>query len=813
MFNTLYILQWDNYYDRRVRPGLSELQGGGLDYYLPYSTISFTGVNFNPNDHINTEVILNINENQFGNYLIVLNESNDIVSRWFIIEAIRVRGNQYNLSLHRDVITDYWNIIKQAPSLIEKCNINYSDPLIFNNEDMTVNQIKKGETLLKDKTQCPWLIAYIAKDAGAINGAAKVGSDLDSSAIAINDTYTNWEKEHSTYYGDFKNIDYQVYYKVIDGESQKGYVKLNGYSGEAVWNYTGESNSYTKGTSLRLRSEAGWTFSNPVLSSLEKGIKAVGVDALRALVPAYATDRHTEEDVQEFLDYNGKTIRDIDGNYFKVSITEAATETKVYDIASGSLFNQLSSAMNESTFKLFGTEYTLFRSAPNEYSFRLEIVYNVYKTTLSPLINSTITYSIPESRISTEDAAYDMLAIPYGRIYAGTVEGEGTIDTNAEIGLAVIQSIAKNLDAACYDIQLVPYCPLQDYIAQRKTVKTWNTTGMNHYITQGNTKVGIIYSVPKANFTFNLLNSIDAARSSIERKINNDCDKWRLCSPNYSNYFDFNVEKNDGVQYFNVDCCYKPYTPYIHVNPNFNNLYGQDYNDPRGLVCGGDFSLSQVRNAWESYQLQNKNFQATFDRQIQNMEITNKYQRIVDVTSAVSGTLQGGVSGAATGLFASGGNPYAAIAGAAIGTVTSAAAGAADVIINEKLRNEALDYTKDQFGYQLGNIQAIPLTLTKVDAFNNNNKIFPVIEYYTCTDREKEAYVYKLAYNGMTNMTIGTLEDNINETWEYTINNKTIKSQNYVKARPIHLLMNDDFHVANMIAKEMNMGFYIVEEE
>ena len=77
-----------------------------------------------------------------------------------------------------------------------------------------------------------------------------------------------------------------------------------------------------------------------------------------------------------------------------------------------------------------------------------------------------------------------------------------------------------------------------------------------------------------------------------------------------------NAAKNGGVSFFNIDCTYKPYNPYIHVNPNFGRLYGGDFDDSRGLIVGGDFSLPQTTSAWESYQLSNKNFQASFDRQI-----------------------------------------------------------------------------------------------------------------------------------------------------------------------------------------------------
>lgn len=812
MFNTLYILQWENYYSRRVHPDLVNYEDGGYGIYLEMDTAGFSGVNFNPNDGVNTEVILNFNETQKGNYLIVLNEDKRIESRWFIIDENRVRGNQYKLTLRRDVITDYWNIIKSSPALIEKCNLDYDDKLIFNSEDMTVNQIKTNETLLKDITGCPWLVAYIAKDLSKIEDAQLSGnastSEVNPNTIPINEPIDSWMDTHETYYGEYTELAYLVHCAYQDEPTYK----INADSGEVGYGIT---RVYDTGITERNSAYAGYVYKRAVKNGFKPRLAQ-----LKNEVPAYLTDYHTQAEVDEFLSLNGRLIKDTNQEVYRVSIEQVKASSKYYDVGAGALFNTLTDAVRASKTTVWGVEFKAFGSAgntvnPNSKAFQVYANYNTYKTTITRVASENVKYDISATRQPTLDAAYDILAVPYGAVDITIIGSGDTFTTKADIGISTIQSLAKNLGLGCYDIQLVPYCPVLDMAIANKFYMSNNLD--YSLIKQGEgadeTNVGIIFNVPKANFSTNVSYSIPASQTSIQRKINNDCDKWRLCSPNFSNYFDFSVEKNNGVQHFNVDCCYKPYSPYIHINPNFNGLYGQDWNDPRGLVCGGDFSLTQVQDRWIDYQLQNKNFQATFDRQIQNMEITNKYQKAADMASAIAGTLQGGVSGGATGLMASGGNPAAAAIGGAVGVLGSGITGAADVIINEKLRNEALDYTKDQFGYQLGNIQAIPLTLTKVSAFNDNNKIFPVLEYYTCTDREKEAFANKIAYNGMTNMTIGTVESVANNNWEIEINNKTIKSQNYIKAKPIYLDLGEDFHIANTIAKEMNMGFYIVEED
>lgn len=67
-----------------------------------------------------------------------------------------MRGNQYQLILRRDVIADNLEKIMTAPCFIEKGKIeSASDPLIYNKEGMSVNQIKTSEIPLYDQTACP----------------------------------------------------------------------------------------------------------------------------------------------------------------------------------------------------------------------------------------------------------------------------------------------------------------------------------------------------------------------------------------------------------------------------------------------------------------------------------------------------------------------------------------------------------------------------------------------------------------------------------------------------------------------------------
>ena len=116
---------------------------------------------------------------------------------------------------------------------------------------------------------------------------------------------------------------------------------------------------------------------------------------------------------------------------------------------------------------------------------------------------------------------------------------------------------------------------------------------------------------------------------------------------------------------------------------------------------------------------------------------------------------------------------------------------------NERIAS-ILDYKKDMFGFQLGNIKAMPSSLSKTSAINADNKIFPIIEYYTCTEQEKQALKDKIKYNGMTVGKIGKIASFIQPDYSY------------IKAQLIRLEgITEDTQYLNEIANEVNKGVFI----
>jgi hypothetical protein len=68
-----------------------------------------------------------------------------------------------------------------APCYVEKGIINdTSNPLIFNPENVSVNQIKQAETPLVDESNSAWLVGYIKKNLGEKSASGTMVKDVEN---------------------------------------------------------------------------------------------------------------------------------------------------------------------------------------------------------------------------------------------------------------------------------------------------------------------------------------------------------------------------------------------------------------------------------------------------------------------------------------------------------------------------------------------------------------------------------------------------------------------------------------------------------
>lgn len=761
---SVLLLNYNNYRNRIIK------KENSITAYIEAVTEYgiFTNQNFPPKDGLSTSIVLNKESNytgsfddiNTGNYIVVFDPlTYVIVSRWFILDMDQIRNGQYRVALKRDVVVDYYDSIIEADSYIEKAYINSSDVAIYNSEDISFNQIKKNETLLKDRTNSAWIVGYytdIDADKSINISDRSINQDITVSNITTWEFYSATNLSTSTPYKKVNALAVKI--KVEKEELQAGYSYYN-------VNTNGE---ITEGTESNI----------PHFS-----LAGYDINTFRNW---FANNRLTFENIF----YNRTSYGNSDIQNLNNKIIYDSSTSKYYSIQVNKGLNGAANVW-EGITTAFSIDVT--RECEDSGMFNVNITtipstgYNVsytnYTLVLTELSENTLSFTFKKDVNKLQDAPYKMFAIPYNKCtVVDNNSNPGQIfDTDSSMALTIASEIAKNLGSFLYDIQLLPYCPFKDIIfGDYLLLSTLVQENQDYTIIEDNAQNprSLIVFPKFSNFSFDIEYSITLPTDPIELKTINDCDLYRLCSPNYAAVFELNPVKTGNITKFNVDCTYKPYAPYIKLNPDWKALYGDDYNDTRGLILGGDFSIPVLNDKWIEYQINNKNYLNAFNRNIESVELRNKFALIGDIASATAGTIG------------------AAAQGGWVGGVASGVAGAADVAINQYLRKDAVDLTKDQFNYSLENIKALPNTLAKVSSFDFNNKLFPVLEYYSCTDQEKEAYRKKLIFNGMKVMRIDKIKNFITN------------ERHYIKAKIIRINICCN-HLANEIANELNMGVYL----
>lgn len=908
----LLLLQgFNNYFNRKIikYESKSDYITNADDYLL------LKNINFVEGDGVNTTQIIGVGTTteylkDKTDYVVCLSDSDDpevINSRWFVMKSIKLRGQQYELTLRRDVIADNLTQLLSCPMFVQKGMLQNTDPFIFNDEGMSFNQIKTSETLLKDKTNSAWIIGYIAKNAAPSDVSIDVPDDSfiattlsDISADtgiseAILSSLLNFGGNNNPAYFT-KEIEFRFGYNAL----------LPNYG----WNPIQRARVFmnpdlTSGTTstndVLSWAKPLWTevvSGNPT-SALKDALIYYKNNILGQLSTVFNHPYLTEAQYNKLTAYqNNNAIIFYNGNYYKMSFNVAGDETEVFGPAVYSSFSTyITSAVVRANTNItcssaggFKNDGELsIRPTSTKVFIQMELVSNISEEI--PAVSTKIS----SSRKVLVNQPFDMFAIPYGEVlFTGDL---GDQKTNATYARSVASAIATKLSSACYDIQLLPYCPFLEYfnnaqhkidltdlnedvdfnyidktsstarVSQTKIVEcdqdplsqtgysgkawidvplasaditnrgfTFNfgeeytsyptiqkividathtriefscdiqdgtiTTGMVSiniwYEYSGTTHDSFIFWCNNNSFSTRITKSL-TAQSNI--KVDVLCDKYRLVSPNYQGSFEFNVAKNGGkVDYFLAEATYRPYNPYIKVAPNFNYLYGTNFGDCRGLICGGDFSLGIMTSAWEAYQLNNKNYQNIFNREIQTLDIAQDIQRRQQIFGSVAGIFNDAAKGATTGDMSGGG--WGALAGGVIGAGISSIGAGLDYDILMRQQREQKGLTIDKYNYQLGNIKALPYTLTKVGAFDINSKIFPFLEYYTATEEEIEALENKIKYESMTVMRIDYLANYFNGN----------ENQHYFKAELIRSdnnAINGSEQLYSAIYSELLKGVFI----
>lgn len=770
-------------YNNRANNIIKKPEYASIAFYNEYIKKSQVDVrNFNPGDGVYTQYLLSewTNEGTPDYVMVCQHDSTQIISRWFVTDATYDRANRYLVSLKRDTIADNYDAVMNATSYIQKGSVDDSNPLIYNDEEIGVNEIKTGQALIKNRMNCPWAIAYCSRtnDAGeayeykgafalnepiisSINGQTEftsdnfpyrglIGTNSVNQSIPTFTQKLNKQQSNTRYYDTYKVIaDTQTSFK-IDG----GLLPSPAY---------------------------------PVITSFNKSIdfKSRLTDGYNLGTTVYAAGTYNSYS-GTWTDFS--KIQSINGSIYKID-----NKLKVFTVKPTGSSIKTSKINAESWLgNVFKAWQDALGAVGNNAYYEIETPVDVYEISLEEYQVGNYNYSFKFEVPVTIDAPYDIIAMPYADI--DWSYGSDTYHCRKSITEAFMMNLKQQYTSAVYDIQVVPY------ISWDSPEAIYPVTGKIVEIKQGSTPgsgniAGFGIRLEKASFSLNLTS--DNLPYDTNKKRSICLDKYRMIGPNGQGSFEWSPARNGGWSTnFTVDATLLPFNPYFNIHPVFGGLYGSNYKDYRGLVLNGDFSMTQTGSEWANYQRQNVNYQAIFNRQIDTMEFNNSIGKTQDVVQAIAGTIQGGASGAAIGAAA--GGPIGAIIGGAAGTVASATAGIADIAINDSIRDRQIRDSKIMQDYNLGNIKARPVTLAKTTAINTDNTLFPVIEYYTCTDKEKTLFDRYIKWNGMTVKDIAPISNYMN-----------VNDWTYIKATILDININDDSHVVDDINKQLQGGIRI----
>lgn len=779
---------------------------------------AFSDMNFDKGDGLMTSHVFNSWDYSWSpDYL--LEYANDVLdptdpsanlgSRWFVIEFKKIRGKQYKAILQRDIVADKYANIINAPVFIEKATLDDTDKMIYNSENMNFNQIKTEETLLKDDTGVGWIVGYLTR--------VQPGETDNDIAIAV-DSNMPYDYTFSTFASAFgitiTDPTQPITARILKWCGIKTYKKISSLKFLDTLNLNGDGSisAYVSDPATEMfvvnsidpAIIGGSVVINRLKTAYETGLNNRKSTLINQMITDFSILDYTKNN--DFLALNNQIIFDGSGSYYILKLAPAGS----YNSSNLIAYNGALGAVCQSICGDAVSYYNLNTPDPTNHltiqnaEFKFEIQANNYILRLEPYVLGSMETQISASRNKLEDAPYDMFCIPYGQIKIITdttdPNNPAYFNTKQQTALLIAQAIGHQSGTRLLDLQLLPYFPITDKASS--VINIVSLTNHEDYDIVEKVEIDDQNNETRTEESIIFYSKISSGNIAInyskmpqEIKIENECDMYRLVSPNYQGQFEFNLAKCGGITYFNVDFTYKPYNPYIHINPDFSNLYGRQFGDARGLICGGDFSVAVATDQWAQYEINNKNYQNIFDRGIKNLEVMQRQERITGAFNAATGTLQGGGIGAAAGSSA---GPYGAIAGAAIGTVAGGIGGVVDYNMLLERQREARSYQIDQFNMSLQNIKAMPDSLTKSSALTANNKIFPFLEYYTCTDIEKEALRNKLKYNGMTVGRIGTIAEFLKA--DYT----------FIQCKLIRMTdAGIDSNQWQAIARELAKGVYI----
>lgn len=822
--DTVYFYKFNNYYNRIIK------RYDTIAKYTANATLlgSQANCNFVHGDGVNSEFYWNkgVNDTDTPDYVVVDDYKGNI-SRWFVTNSFKTRDRQDKLTLRRDLIADFYSdIVEYSPCLIRKGYVPQNNPLIFNDEGVQYNKVKTDEILIKDESNCSYIVGFISNKTDAqaeINGTIKE-LNYDYSYDSLNDfPLKNYVEGAGNTHSEVATTIYnnspstRIYYSLkFNGRSESGNSRQDM---EIIWREIGigkpsyytptysseqggtyyESGSTNINVILNCETSISYQSSTLEFTYIHNHYVSTLYSKISGMSSQYAENIFDVEasTYNELTQFNNKKIK-IGNVIYNVSLTRTNTRSSVaiynqYNPTIRTAFENIINYINTNKptqSEMSSGSYTMsyYNSAnryqPSDLKVMTELEdYYLVLTEASSNIKTSLDSPSNRTHLSSQPFDMFMLINESGISYK---VGATSYTSNHEVNINMAQAICQVSGAGAYDVQIVPFNPMRATILADgslnfygydvKEIKKADDTVIGHYV-----------MCNSADLHFNL-NKNELKFNPTNYKKDYNLKQYRLCSPNQETMFEFSPSMNGGINTWEISCNYRPYASYIKVQPTWNSLYGSPmYNgktDFRGLVYNSALCVTQLSDAWANYVSNNKNFQQLFDNQINTLTKQNEIQ-----LNAMEETL---------GLRSFTGMP--------IGSILRVIGGNKDIEMTRELNNIAISKMETDFKYQMDNVKSMPHTIKKLTNINEDTRIFPFIEIYSATPTEEQSFDFKMKYTGYTIMTTGKIIDYCEP------NEETFVQADLIRLDLSRSEETADNHIASEIALELSKGIYITKE-
>ena len=816
--DTVYFYKFNNYYNRIIKR-YDTIE----EYGTPLGTQD--NCNFVHGDGVNSSFTMNklLSLLDTPDYVVVEDYNGDI-SRWFVINSFKSRSGQDLLTLRRDLIADFYNdVLKYSPCLIRKGHVPQTNPLIFNDEGVKYNKIKQAELLIKDESNCSYIVGFISNNAGSQSVTGTIKDDnydyafTDLNAFPLKTYVEGAGNSHTTASTRLiGNENTSIWYAVrfsthnltpptllhYDYTNYEMTFNHNGNS-KPDW-YTNTYNSYAKANDNLYYRNYNTVASSLIIDYSNRNDAYTGKEGKEYQTLCYNWQMFSSTNLQnaaldllgiEFTNYNamaqyvGKRVK-IGNVVYSVSFETENEQTKSLNanntvktiMNNAKPFNSVVANMipgenchyKDGYTDLSNTDITVLAKTKDYY-----LRFTESSSDISTTVDS------PSNRTHLADQPFDMFVLINESNITYKV-GVNSYTSNHDVNMNIAQSIIQAYGDAAYDIQIVPFNPIRGAILADGTINWLNYD--SHEIKDSNNNVlghYILCSSADLKFT---LEKDDLKIKPTDYKKDMNLKQYRLCSPNQETVFDLSPSMNDGIETWEITANYRPYASYIKVQPTWNYMYGEtSYNeltDFRGLVYNSTLCVTQLNDAWANYVANNKNYQQLFDNQINTLTKSQQIQ-----LNAMEETLG-----------------WRSYTGMPISSIARVIGGSKDIEMQRELNNVALSKMETDFKYQMDNIQSMPHTVKKLTNINGDTRVFPYIEVYSASEVDEQSFDLKMRYTGYTIMTTGYI-------WNYLkLNEETFVQADLIRLDLSRSEETADNHIAIEIAAELEKGVYITKE-